>query len=51
MSLAGLKKHAVTMFEVGQLRDDQIDALTEELRLIDGRNSYINPSCKITPNK
>ncbi|CBY07809.1 unnamed protein product [Oikopleura dioica] len=32
---AGLKKHAVTMFEVGQLRDDQIDALTEELRLID----------------
>lgn len=32
---AGLKKHAVTMFEVGQLRNDQIDALTEELRLID----------------
>ena len=32
---AGLKRHAVTMFEVGQLRHDQISALIEELRQID----------------
>ena len=32
---AGLKRHAVTMFEVGQVRDDQISALVDELRLID----------------
>ena len=32
---AGLKRHAVTMFEVGQLRHDQITALIDELRQID----------------